>query len=126
MNRGQSCGEDWLSNRRVAWLWPAAFFTVLVGRLLVPGPPGDVLAAAGFAVAGGLCVGNASRCRRVHCAVTGPPYLVAALLFLGCARGAAIPAGWIVAGTVVGTALAFVPELLGKRYFDAAPQAPKP
>src|SRR5439155_11405782 len=82
MNQRQACGEDWLRDRSVAWLWPAAFLTVLVGWLLVGGAPGDVLGSAGFGVAGALCVGNAARCRRVHCRVTGPLYLVAALLFL--------------------------------------------
>jgi hypothetical protein len=121
MSRGETCRKDWLRNHRVAWLWPAAFLAVLVGWLLVPGGPGDMLAAAGYAVAGGLCVGNTARCRRVHCAVTGPLYLVAALLFLGRAGGAATPAGWIVVATVVGTALAFMPEAFGKRYFESAP-----
>jgi len=110
-----------LRNRRVAWLWPAALLVAMVGWLLVPGGPGDVLAAAGFAGAGGLCVGNAARCRRVHCAVTGPLYLVAAVLFLLRGGGAVVPGGWIVAGAAVGTVLAFVPEWLGKRYFTAAP-----
>jgi hypothetical protein len=121
MNHQERCGEDLLRNRRVAWVWPAAFLAVLVGWLLVPGVPGDVVAAAGFTVAGGLCIGNAARCRRVHCAVTGPLYFVAAILFLGRGAGAAIPGGWIVAGTVAGTVLAFVPEWFGKRYFEAAP-----
>jgi hypothetical protein len=113
------CGDDWLQNRRIAWLWPAAFLTVLVGGLVVSGSFGDLLTAAGFAVAGSLCIGNAVRCRRVHCAVTGPLYLVAAGLFLGRAGGVAMPAAAIGAGAIVGTALAFVPELLGKRYFGA-------
>ena len=118
MNREPAC-QDWLSTPRIRWLWPAAFVTILIGCLVVPGMHGDLLAAAGFAVAGGLCVGNAARCRRVHCTVTGPLYLVAAILFTGRVAGAAIPAGWIGIGAVVGTALAFAPELLGKQYFDA-------
>ena len=113
--------RDLLSTPRVAWLWPAAFLTSLAGCLLVPGLGGDLLAAAGFAVAGGLCVANAARCRRVHCTVTGPLYLVAALLFVARAGGTAIPSGWIVAGAAAGTALAFTPELLGKQYFEAPP-----
>src|SRR6185295_11380783 len=89
-----SLGEDWLQNHRVVWLWPAASLAVLGGWLVVSGAPGDLLAADGLAVAGGLCIGNAIRCRRVHCVVTGPLYLVAAGLFLGRAGGAAMPAAW--------------------------------
>jgi len=118
-----SLGEDWLQNHRVVWLWPAASLAVLGGWLVVSGAPGDLLAADGLAVAGGLCIGNAIRCRRVHCVVTGPLYLVAAGLFLGRAGGAAMPAAWIVGGAALGTALAFVPELFGKRYFGTAPRA---
>jgi hypothetical protein len=114
-----------LSTPRVAWIWPAAFLTILVGCIVVPGVQGDLLAAAGFAVAGTLCVGNAARCRRVHCTVTGPLYLVAAILFTLLAGGAAIPAGWIGIGAILGTALAFAPELLGKQYFDPPPDVRK-
>ena len=84
--------SDWARNRRVSWLWPAAFGVVGAGWLVVPHPWGAVLAAAGFAVAGALCVGNNLRCQRTHCAITGPLYLVAALLFLARAGGVSVPA----------------------------------
>jgi mercuric ion transport protein len=121
-SRCDAVSSDWLRERRVSWLWPAAFVLAGVGWLVVPGAAGALLAAAGFAVAGGLCVANAIHCRRVHCAVTGPVYLVAALWFLARAGGWNTPGGWIVAGAGVGTALAFVPESLGKLYFDARPE----
>ena len=116
----QASGADWLRNGRVAWLWPAAMLTVVVGWVMVPGIRGDILGAAGFAFAGLLCIGNAVRCRRAHCTATGPLYLVAAGLFLARAAGADIPAAWIVAGAAIGTALAFVPEALGWRYLGRA------
>src|SRR5437773_2426299 len=72
---------DLLQDRRVSWLWPAAFIGVGAGWLVVRDPSGALLAAAGFALAGGLCVANALRCRRMHCAITGPLYLLAGL---GC------------------------------------------
>jgi len=116
--------SDLVRNRRVSWLWPAAFLVVGMGWLVVPGTAGALLAAAGFAGAGGLCVVNTIHCRRVHCAVTGPLYLVAALLFVAKASGWSVPGGWIVGGAGVGTALAFAPEWLGTLYF-ARPESPK-
>ena len=107
---------DWARDRRVSWLWPAAFGVVGAGWLVVPDPWGALLAGAGFAVAGALCVGNALRCQRAHCAITGPLYLVAALLFLTRAGGVSVPASLIVVVAVVGTIVAFVPEWLGTRY----------
>src|SRR5713226_6596923 len=107
---------DLLQDRRVSWLWPAAFIGVGTGWLVIPDPWGALLAAAGFALAGGLCVGNALRCRRMHCAITGPLYLVAALLFLARADGLHLPASLIVGGAVFGTVSAFVPEWRGTRY----------
>lgn len=109
---------DWARDGRVAWLWPAAFGVVTVGWLVVPDPWGAVVAAAGFAVAGGLCVGNTVRCQRTHCAITGPLYLVAALVFLARAGDVSVPASLIVVVAVVGTIVAFVPEWLGTRYLE--------
>jgi mercuric ion transport protein len=107
---------DWARDRRVSWLWPAALGVVGAGWLVVPDPWGALLAAAGFALAGALCVANTLRCQRAHCAITGPLYLLAALLFLGRAGGVSVPASVIVAIAVVGTIIAFVPEWLGTRY----------
>ena len=122
-SRCDPTSPDLLRDRRVSWLWPAAFLVTGVGCLVVPGAAGALLAAAGFAVAGGLCIANAIHCRRVHCAVTGPLYLVAALMIFLKAGGWNIPGGWIVAGAAGGTALAFVPEWLGKLYFEGRPES---
>jgi hypothetical protein len=73
---------DRLGDRRVSWLWSAAYVVGVTGWPAIPGTAGSLVAAAGFAVAGVLCVGNALRCRRAHCTITGPLYLVAALLFV--------------------------------------------
>jgi len=118
MNSVAAC--DWLQDRRVFWLWPAAFVVVGVGWLGVPDPEGALLAAAGFILAGALCTGNALHCLRTHCAITGPLYLVAAGLFAGRAVGLGIPAALIVIGAVVGTILAFVAEWHGSRYLGSA------
>ncbi len=111
---------DWLRDRRVFWLWPAAFGVVGVGWLGVPDPAGAILAAVGFALAGTLCIGNALHCHRTHCAITGPLYLVAAGLFAARAVGLCIPAALIVIGAVVGTVFAFVAESCGSRYLESA------
>ena len=108
--------RDLLQDRRVSWLWPAALIVVGVAWLFLYEPWSTIVAAAGFGVAGGLCVVNATQCRRTHCAFTGPLYIVAAVLFLARARGMHLPANWIILGTAVGTVLAFVPEWLGTRY----------
>ncbi|HWP64337.1 MAG TPA: mercuric transporter MerT family protein [Candidatus Limnocylindria bacterium] len=121
-SRDDGC-RDWVRDRRVSWVWPAAFVAVGVGWLLVPGTAGSLLAAGGFAVAGALCVGNALRCRRVHCVITGPLYLLAAALFLARGGGRDVPEGWVVAGAIVGTAAAFVPEWLGRGYVEAGSQS---
>ena len=109
-------GSDWVRDKRMSWLWPAAFVAVGAGWLVMPHPGGSLLAATGFGVAGGLCVANAVRCRRTHCIVTGPLYLLAALLFLFRLGGMAIPAGLIVATSIVGTIFAYIPEWFGLRY----------
>lgn len=120
---GDARRADWFRDRRVAWLWPAAFVVVGLGWLAVPDPVGALLAALGFAVAGAACIGNTLRCRRVHCAITGPLYLVAAGLFLARAGGWDVAGGLIVAGAAGGTVFAFVPEWLGGVYFDTRPEA---
>jgi hypothetical protein len=116
----KQCQTDWAANWRFAWLWPAAFGVAVLGWLVVPGGAGDAAAAAGLAVASGLCVGNALHCRRVHCAFTGPLYLLAAALFAGRLAGLAVPSALIVALAAVGSVIAFIPEWRGKRYFARA------
>ncbi len=106
----------------MAWVWPAAFVVAASGWLLIPDPRGSLVAATGLAVAGALCVGNALRCHRTHCAVTGPLYLGCAALFVARASGLGVPAGVIVLGAVVGTVIAFVPEWSGARYLGDARQ----
>jgi len=116
----KQCGTDWAANWRFAWLWPAAFSVAVLGWLVVPGGAGDMLAPVGLAVAGGLCIGNALHCGRVHCAFTGPLYLLAAALFAGRLAGLTV-APWLIVGlAAVGTVVAFAPEWWGKRYFARA------
>src|SRR4029453_17482338 len=106
---------DWLQDRRVSWAWPAAFILVAVSWLVIPDPAGALLAATGFGVAGGLCVGNARHCSRTHCLITGPLYLLGAMLFLARLVGVDVPSGLVVGAAVVGTIPPFVPEGGGTR-----------
>jgi hypothetical protein len=70
-----------------------------------------------FLVGGAACVANAARCGRAHCYLTGPLYLglsvVSALIGL---KMVSWSWWWIGAAFVIGTALAYVPEFMGKRY----------
>jgi hypothetical protein len=103
-------------------MWPTAFIGAGTGWLLIPDPGGSLLAATGFAAAGGLCLGNALHCRRTHCVVTGPLYLVCAALFLARVSGLPVAAGSIVMVAVAGTVIAFIPEWSGARYLGDVPR----
>ena len=82
----------------VRWVWPAAF-TVMAGA----------------------CLLNAVRCRRLHCYVTGPLFLAAAILASLHGWGI-VPLGpdgyqWIANGAFVGAlVLGCLPELVFGRY----------
>jgi len=74
-----------------------------------------------LAVMGGACVANASRCGRIHCYVTGPFFLVAALATLLYGIGV-IPLGangWNLIGMAIligALVLGCVPEVLFGKY----------
>jgi len=76
---------------------------------------------AALAVMGGACIANASRCGRIHCYVTGPFFLVAALATLLYGTGV-IPLGangWNLIGMAVligAIVLSCVPEVLFGKY----------
>ncbi len=87
------------SSFAIAWIWPLAF---------------------GFM--GGACLWNAARCRRVHCHVTGPLFLVAAVLSALHAWGIASlgenALAWIANGAFLGALiLGCLTEALLGRYF---------
>ena len=65
------------------------------------------------------CFANAFKNRTYHCILTGPLFLVAAILLLlsGSIR---IKAGFIWAGVLTGTALAFLLEWLYSRKLSSA------
>lgn len=63
------------------------------------------------------CVVNAAHCGRVHCYITGPLYLLAAVATL-LAGTDLVPLHWSLIGGAVlgGTILAYVPEWIRGKY----------
>ena len=113
----QSCASEDLVKQRAAWLFwylPAA---VLLAGVLVPPTLRAALWTPALLVMGGACAVNAARCGRLHCYLTAPLFLGAALLTLFNGVGAlAVPWVWIGAGLIVGTAFAHIPEWLYGQY----------
>src|SRR5262249_16343275 len=67
-----------LTIKKAAWLlWYIPAAAVLLGSFWAQGRPWIWTPA--FAVMGVGCVANAKRCGRLHCYVTGPLYILAAL-----------------------------------------------
>lgn len=74
-----------------------------------------------FAVMGAGCLANLVRCRRTHCYVTGPMFLLAALWCLLSALGVVVlhPSAVMLAVVVI-TALAYLAEMPFGRYRNAS------
>src|SRR6266568_2122567 len=118
--RKQGCRGTDLVGSRLGWLvWglPSALF--LAG---IPWSSARAwLWVPSLAVAGSACVVNASRCGRLHCFVTGPLFLLAALATLLDAVGVvAIDGRWILAAVFVGTAAGYGVEWVRGRYAGQA------
>src|SRR5205823_5920578 len=78
----QGCTEKDFTQSNVAWLlWGVPAAVLILGSLVSP-LPRMLLWTPAFAVAGVACVVNAAHCGRVHCYVTGPLYLLAAIATL--------------------------------------------
>ncbi len=114
-----------LAARPLSFLWAWGLPTaILVGTSMaqdgVP-PIAHVSAISGaFLWMGVACLINAQRCRRLHCFISGPVFLVGALavVLIGTGVIAAGPATaehivWITLGLVM---LSFVPEVVRGRY----------
>ncbi len=70
-----------------------------------------------FIVAGAACVVNAAQCGRVHCYITGPLYLLAAVATLLAGMGfVPLRSSWIGGVVLGGTILAYVPEWVRGKY----------
>lgn len=102
---GNVCVRNDLVERNVSWLlWRVPMLAFVVGAFLTP-PARPLLWVPAFLIAGVSCVVNARRCGRLHCFITGPLYLLAAL-----ATTLAAPWGWVAIGVVGGTIAAYAVE----------------
>ena len=117
----QGCTEKDFTRRRVAWLlWGVPAAALIVGSLVASGPR-MLLWAPAFAVAGVACVVNAAQCGRLHCYITGPLYLLAAVATLVAGMEfVPLRTSWIGGAVVGGTILAFVPEWVRGKYLARA------
>ena len=111
-----SCGDRDLVRTRAAlliWCVPAAL--VLLGVFWTQARP--ALWIPSLVVMGTACLFNARRCGRLHCHITGPLFLVAALVTLLDALAViSIVWPWILIPPVAGTALGYGLEQLRGLY----------
>jgi hypothetical protein len=109
--------HDDLLKRNSRWLlWRVPLVALILGGF-VEGVTRMFLWAPALLVAGTACVVNARRCGRLHCYVTGPLYLVAAVAsVLAGTQLVTVPWSWIAVWVVGGTILAYVPEWLRGKY----------
>ena len=115
--------RDILSNRVItgAVFWLPALVLVASGFLTIGQGWRSAVWAAALGTMGVACVANAIRCHRVHCYVTGPFFLVMALVALLYGLGV-VPLGpdaWNIIGAValVGAAvLWWLPEVFFGKY----------
>ena len=114
--------RDILSSRwRVFMLyWLPAIAVVVAGVPAISSGRRTVVWTVALATMGVACTVNALRCGRVHCYLTGPFFLLMALIALSCGLGMLHLGGngWNLLGliTLIGTvALWYLPEMfLGK------------
>src|SRR6058998_1339753 len=77
-----TCTRTDFTRRRIAGLlWGVPAAALILGSFVTP-VPRMLLWTPAFAVAGVACIVNAAQCGRVHCYITGPLYLLAAVATL--------------------------------------------
>src|SRR5262249_10502672 len=117
--------HDILSNRRRVFLlyWLPAIAIVAVAPLAISNALRAVVWTVALAPMGMACIVNALRCGRVHCYMTGPFFLLIALLALSYGFGILHfgKNGWNLLGliTLAGTiALWCLPEMIFGKYWQ--------
>lgn len=101
----EACSQSDLVHRRIAWVvWEIPAVLLVVGGFIGPGVQ-TLLWPLALVIMGARCMVNAARCGRLHCYMTGPLYLIAAIasVLLGLEL-AALQWSWIALWIVGGTA----------------------
>ena len=113
-----SCRKsDLVANRIGLLLWGLPIILLVVGAIWAEARVW--LWTPALLTAGAACIANAARCRRVHCYLTGPLYLLGGMVTL--LRGLDIvplPWSWIGYGLLGGTFLAYIPEWIRGKYAE--------
>ena len=105
-----TCGPTDLVKSRYRWLLWGLPAVLLVAGGFVPAARLYLWTPA-LLIAGTACLVNAASCGRMHCYITGPLYLAAALAtVLGSFDVLPISSGAVGLAVVGGTVLAFLPE----------------
>ncbi|AGN82239.1 TPA: hypothetical protein VDV13_003519 [Pseudomonas aeruginosa] len=110
---------------QVISLWGLPAVVATIALVLADRRPALFLAAsAALLVMGGACLVNAARCRRLHCYITGPYFLMlalGALLAYGFApNGEYHSRLWLLLALGVTPLLIWLPErLAGRKYLSA-------
>lgn len=114
---GASCSEKDLVAGRTYWLfWGVPLALVLAGTG-TGASARAVLWTGAFLVMGSACVANAARCGRLHCFITGPLFLLAALASILVGLDVlALGWSWIGVGALGGTLVAYAVEWARGRY----------
>jgi len=106
------------------WGLPAVVATIAI--VLSNRRPALFLAAgAALAVMGGACLVNATRCRRLHCYITGPHFLLLAvgalLAYVFDQNGEHLSRLWLLLALGAAPLLIWLPERLAGRKYLSAP-----
>ena len=110
---------------QVISLWGLPAVVATIALVLADRRPALFLAAsAALLVMGGACLVNAARCRRLHCYITGPYFLMlalGALLAYGFAPNCEYRSRlWLLLALGVTPLLIWLPErLAGRKYLSA-------
>ena len=114
----------------LVWWLPAIAIVVTAGNKEVSGALRTAVWTAALAVMGVACLVNAARCRRMHCYLTGPFFLLMALVTLLYGLGV-LPLGargWSGIGLIVlvgAIVLCCLPEMLWGKYRKMTSPGPK-
>jgi hypothetical protein len=106
--------NDWARGSRLLLIWCLPML-ILLGSAAVGGPYLSILWPSLLTWMGAACLINAQRCRRLHCFLTGPYFLLLAVMALmhGFDVVSLGPHGWLILSAALvigGPFLVYVPE----------------